>query len=119
MTTNPGIFLLYPWTDSPTMGGMVVELLLHKKCHPTTVDLILSKYGVSIVQKRKNFVAIPIAGLGAALAVYDTCLDLELIVIIFFFSPPPHSPSLFVAGHLSCSYASSRDKHLFFLDENE
>ena len=41
------------------------------------VDRIPSKYGVSIVQKWKHFVAIPIAGRWAALAVYDTCLRLR------------------------------------------
>ena len=55
----------------------MVERLLHKKCHSTTVDRIPSKYGVSIVQKWTHFVAIPIAGGRAALAVYDTCLRLR------------------------------------------
>ena len=47
----------------------MVERLLHIKCHSAAVDRITSKYGVSIVQKRKHFVAIPIAGRRAALAV--------------------------------------------------
>ena len=34
------------------------------------VDQIPSKYGVSIIQKWKHFVAIPIAGRQAALAVF-------------------------------------------------
>ena len=55
----------------------MVERLLHKKCHSATVDQIPSKYGVSIVRKWKHFVAIPIAGHWAALAVYDTCLRLR------------------------------------------
>ena len=55
----------------------MVECLLHKNCHSATVDRIPSKYGVSIFQKWKNFVAIPSAGRQAALAVYDTCLRLR------------------------------------------
>ena len=55
-------------------GGLVIEHLLHKKCHFATVDRILSKYGVLIVQMWKLFVAIPIAGHRAALAVFDTQL---------------------------------------------
>ena len=55
----------------------MVEGLLHKKCHSATVDRIQSKYGVSIVQKWKHFVTIPIAGCRAVLAVYDTCLRLR------------------------------------------
>ena len=58
-------------------GGLVVERLLHKKCHSATVDQIPSKNGASIVQKWKHFFAIPIAGRRAALAVYDTCLRLK------------------------------------------
>ena len=47
-------------------GGLVVEHLLHKKCHSAMVDRIPSKYGVLIVQKWKHFVAIQIAGWQAA-----------------------------------------------------
>ena len=56
----------------------MIERLLHKKCYSATVDQIPSKYGVSIVQKWKHFVAIPIAGRRAALGVYDTCYPFEL-----------------------------------------
>ena len=55
----------------------MVKRLLHKKCHSATVDRIPSKYGVSIVQKWKHFVAIPIVGWQTALAVFDTCLRLR------------------------------------------
>ena len=47
----------------------MVEHLLHKECHSATVERIPSKYGVSIVQKWKHFVAVPIGGRRAALAV--------------------------------------------------
>ena len=55
----------------------MLERLLHKKFHSATVDQIPSKFGVSIVQKWKHFVAIPIARRRTALAVYDTCLRLR------------------------------------------
>ena len=56
----------------------MIERLLHKKCYSATVDQIPSKYGVSIVQKWKHFVAIPIAGRRAALGVYDTCYQFRV-----------------------------------------
>ena len=66
------------WNKQTEFGssrnGLVGERLLHKKCHSATMDRILSKYGVSIVQKWKHFVAIPIAGFLAALAVYVICV---------------------------------------------
>ena len=51
-------------------GGVVVERLLHKKCHSATVDQMPTTYGVSIFHKWKHFVTITLCQ--AALAVYNT-----------------------------------------------
>ena len=41
---------LFNMFNKPPRGGLVVQRLLHKKCHSATVDRIPSKYGVLIVQ---------------------------------------------------------------------
>ena len=54
-------------------GGLVVERLLHKKCHSATVGLNLRKVWFINRPKPKDFVAVTCRTPGNVTALYDEC----------------------------------------------